>query len=155
MAVREVENSLTRKPVGAVLKSAFSKEKVEVVIVTRKRVQKIGPNLKEEAKRIGEESGVDLVVVVELPEAEFSESSTRKEQRVCVVRNAKVLLSAKVLDTVRGSVLLAGVYEGDHSARQCSEGTARTDKLPSKDLTVQKAIKEASEKFVKDFYSAL
>ncbi len=155
LAVRQVEAKLLNKPVTLVIKSRLTGGEVDLVLVTRKDVQRFGSVSAEKVVEIGKASGVDLLVVVEPLRIDYAESSVRKEVEVCISRKAKVLLSIKVYETAKGGILLAGVYEGKEEAKQCSKGVERTDKLPSKDRLVIKALKKAGEKFSKEFWNNL
>jgi len=152
--VREFEAALLKEPISFSIKRTLG-EKVDLVLITRKEVQIINSLSPEEITKIGQESDVQAVIVVEPLNIDYSEGITRKEDEVCVVRNAKVLVSAKVAETRRGEVVLAGVYEGKAKAKQCSKGIQRTDKLPSKDSLIVRALKEAASKFSKEFWSNL
>lgn len=154
IAVREFEAALLREPISFSIKKTLG-EKVDLVLITRKEVQVINSLSPEEIVKIGRESDVQAVVVVEPMKIDYSEWVTREDEEVCVVRNAKVLVSAKVTETKKGEVVLAGVYEGKAKAKQCSKGIQRTDKLPSKDSLIIKALKDAASKFSGEFWSNL
>jgi hypothetical protein len=154
-AVREFEAQLLKKPVTFAIRSTLSGEEVDLVLITRKEVQKIPSLTPAEVVRIGQGSDLNVLIVLEPLKVEFSEGSTRKGEEVCVVRNARALISAKVFETKRGNIVLAGVYEGKAKARQCSKGIRRTDQLPSKDAIVLKALKKAATKFASEFWSSL
>ncbi len=154
-AVRELEASLRREPISFSLKRTFGGEKVDLVLITRKNVQSIDSLSSEEIKRIGKESDVNVVVVVEPVKVNYSEGTVRKGEEYCVSRDAQVVISVKVADVKGGEILLAGAYEGRSKAKQCSKGIQRTDKLPSKDVLIVKALKRASYKFAKEFWENL
>ena len=155
MAVREFEASLLKQPLTRAIKESITRERVDVVLITRREVQRVRSGSPSELVRIGKESELDLVVVVEPISVDYKEKTYTEEDRICVRRSAKVSVSAKVAETRKGSVLLAGVYTGRSKAVQCSKGIRRTDKLPSKDRIVVKALKEAASKFSKEFWGSL
>jgi len=152
-AVREFEAVLLRKPAGYFLKTVFGGEKVDLVLITRKKVQRVSSI--SEAVKVGKESDVSVVVVVEPLRIDFSEGSVKREDEFCTVRRSEAVISAKVVESGKGKIVLAGMYEGSSEGRQCSKGVRRTDKLPSKDVLVIKAVKEAATKFSKEFWSSL
>jgi len=154
-AVREFEASLLREPVGHVLKATFGGEKVDLVLITRREIQTIGSLSAEEVLRIGEESDLQVLIVLEPIEVEHTEGSVNRGEDFCVVREARAVVSVKVMDAGKGSVILAGIYEGKAKAKQCSKGLRRTDKLPSAEALVVKALKKAASKFSKEFWSNL
>ncbi len=154
-AVREFEAALLKEPVGHVLKATFGGERVDLVLITRKDVQTITALTPEEVTRIGEESDLHVLVVLEPLKVDYSEGSTRREDEFCVTRRAEAVVSVKVMDARRGDVVLAGVYEGKARARQCAKGIQRTDKLPSPDSLVVKALKRAAGRFSKEFWNNL
>ncbi|MDQ7037790.1 MAG: hypothetical protein Q9N26_01120 [Aquificota bacterium] len=155
MAVREFEASLLKQPLTRAIRESITRERVDVVLITRKEVQKVKNGSPAELVRIGRESDLDLVVVVEPISVDYREKTYTKEDRICVRRSARVSVSAKVAETGKGSVVLAGVYTGRSRAVQCSKGIRRTDKLPSRDGMVIKALKEAASKFSKEFWGSL
>ncbi len=155
LAVREFEASLLKQPLTRAIRETITRERVDVVLITRKDVQKVRSGSPEEIVRIGRESDVDLVVVVEPVSVSYKEKTYTKEDKVCVRRSAKVSVSARVSETKGGNVVLAGVYTGRSKANQCSKGMKRTDKLPSKDGIVIKALKEAASKFSREFWGNL
>jgi len=154
-AVREYEAKLLSKPVTLVIKSKLGGGEVDFVLITRKEVQRLESMNPQEIVKIGQKSDVNVVIVVEPLKIDYAESSTKKDDEFCVLRKAKVLVSAKVHETKRGDVLMAGVYEGKADAKQCSKGVRRTDKLPSKDALIIKALKDSASKFAKEFWSSL
>ncbi len=154
-AVREFEAQLLKQPASFVLRSTFGGEKVDLVLITRKEVQKIDSASPEEIKRIGEESDVNTLIVLEPLKIDYSEGSVKRENEFCVSRKASVLVRAKVFETKEGNLIFGGVYEGEAKARQCSKGIRRTDKLPSKDALIVKALKKAAVKFAGEFWSSL
>ncbi len=154
VTVREFEAVLLKQPLTYALRGAVG-EKVDLVLVTRREIQTIDNLTPEEVVRLGQESDVHLVIVVEPLKVDYKEGVTKREDEFCVTRKAEVTVSVKVAETRGGEVVLAGVYGGSSKARQCSKGIKRTDKLPSKDLLIVKALKEAASKFSKEFWGSL
>ncbi len=154
-AVREFEAQLLKQPVSFAIRSSLGGEKVDLVLITRKEVQRIDSATSEEIRRIGEESDVNTLIVLEPLRVDYSEGSIRRENEFCVSRRASVLVRAKVFETREGNLIFGGVYEGEAKARQCSKGIRRTDKLPSKDALIVKALKKAAVKFAGEFWSSL
>ncbi len=154
-AVREFEAVLLKQPVTHAMRATVGGEKVDLVLITRKEVQTVNSIAPEDIVKLGRESDVNTVIVVEPVKVDYRESSLKRGEEFCVVRRAKVVISAKVFETKGGEVVLAGVYEGSYRAHQCSKGIRRTDKLPSEDLVVLRAIKEAASKFSGDFWRNL
>ncbi len=155
LAVREFEATLLRPPITRTIKESLMRERVDVVLITRKEIQRVRSFSPEEIVRVGKASDLDLVVVVEPISVNYNEKTYTKEEKVCVKRTAEVSVSAKLADARKGSLLLAGIYSGKSKATQCSKGMKRTDKLPSKDRIVIKAFKEAASKFSKEFWESL
>ena len=154
-AVREFEAQLLRQPASFILRSTFGGEKVDLVLITRKEVQRINSTSPEEIIRIGEESDINTLIVLEPLKVDYSEGSVKREDEFCVSRRVSVLVRAKVFETKEGNLIFGGVYEGEAKARQCSKGIRRTDKLPSKDALIVKALKKAAVKFAGEFWSSL
>ena len=154
-AVREFEAQLLKQPVSFAIRSSLGGEKVDLVLITRKEIQRIDSATPEEIRRIGEESDVNTLIVLEPLRVDYSEGSIRRENEFCVSRRASVLVRAKVFETREGNLIFGGVYEGEAKARQCSKGIRRTDKLPSKDALIVKALKKAAVKFAGEFWSSL
>ncbi len=154
-AVREFEAYLLKEPVTHTLKTAFGGEKVDLILITRKEVQRIKSITPEEIKKIGEESDLQVLIVLEPLKINYSEGSVKRGNEFCITRQAEALISAKVMGIREGKVIIAGVYNGKVKKRQCSKGAARTDKLPEKDKIVVKALKKAAMKFSKEFWNNL
>lgn len=152
--VREFEAVLLRQPLTYALKGAVG-EKVDLVLVTRRDIQTIKELTPDEILKLGRESDLHLVVVVEPLSVDYTETMDRKGDEVCAVREAGVTVSVKVAETKAGEVVLAGVYRGLSKAKQCSKEIRRTDKLPSKDILIVRALKGAASKFSKEFWSSL
>ncbi len=155
LAVREFEATILKQPLTRAIKESITRERVDVVLITRKDVQRIGSLSPGEVVRLARASDLDLLVVVEPLSVNYREKTYTKEDKVCVRRSAKVSVSANVAEAKKGSVVLAGVYTGKSKAVQCAKGMKRTDKLPSKDGIVIKALKEAASKFSKEFWGSL
>jgi len=155
VVVREYENALTKQPVSRAIKTAFGGEKVDLVLLVRKEVQEIDSLSPETIKRIGEESEVNTVIILEPRRIDYREGSVTRQDEFCVTRSAEVEVSAKMADTAKGEVIFAGVYRGDAKAKQCSKGIRRTDKLPSKDRLIIKAVKKSAVKFSEEVWSSL
>jgi len=154
-AVREFEAQLLKKPLTFSLRSVIDREEVDLVLLTRKEVQRIDSVSPQEIVKIGEESDINTLIVLEPLKIDYSEGSVKKEDEFCVVRKASVVVRAKVFETRTGSLIFGGVYDGEAKARQCSKGIRRTDKLPSKDNLIIRALKKAASKFSKEFWSSL
>ncbi len=155
LAVREYENALTKQPVSRAIKTAFGGEKVDLVLLVRKEVQKIDSFDPQTIKGIGEESEVNTVIVLEPRRVDFREGSVTRRDEFCVTRSAEVEISVKMADTEKGELVFAGVYRGDARAKQCSKGVRRTDKLPSKERLIIKAVKKSAVKFSDELWSNL
>jgi hypothetical protein len=155
LAVREFEASLLKQPLTRAIRESITRERVDLVLITRKEVQRIRSGSPEEVVRVGKESDLDLLVVVHPLSVDYREKTYTKGEEVCVRRQARVTVSAKVAETKGGSEVLAGVYTGRAKATQCSKGMRRTDKLPSRDGIVIKALKDAAVKFSKEFWGSL
>ncbi len=154
-AVREFEAALLKEPVSHAIKASLGGEKIDLVLITRKDVQTIKSLTPEEVIKIGKQSDVNTVIVLEPVKVDYSEGSAKKEDEFCVTRDAKATVSVKVAETKEGEIVFAGVYEGSAKAKQCSKGIQRTDKLPSKDALVVKALKKAASKFSREFWNNL
>ncbi|WP_457600988.1 hypothetical protein [Hydrogenivirga sp.] len=154
-AVREFEAQLLKKPVTFAIRSTLSGKEIDFVLITRKEVQRIPSATPEEIVRIGQESDVNTLIVLEPLKVQYSEGSSKKGEEFCVVRRANVLIAAKVFETKTGNLIFGGVYEGKAKARQCSRGIRRTDELPSRDALILKTIKRAAIKFAGEFWSSL
>ncbi len=155
LAVREYENALTKQPVSRAIRTAFGGEKVDLVLLVRKEVQTIDALDPETVKGIGEESEVNTVIVLEPRRVDFREGSVTRKDEFCVTRSAEVEISVKMAETVKGEIVFAGVYRGDSRAKQCSKGVRRTDKLPSKERLIIKAVKKTAVKFSDELWSNL
>lgn len=155
LAVREYENALTKQPVSRAIKTAFGGEKVDLVLLVRKEVQSIDSLDPETVKRIGEESEVNTVIVLDPRRVDFREGSVTRKDEFCVTRSAEVEISVKIAETGKGEIVFAGVYRGDSRAKQCSKGVRRTDKLPSKERLIIKAVKKSAIKFSDELWSNL
>ncbi|EDP74474.1 hypothetical protein [Hydrogenivirga sp. 128-5-R1-1] len=154
-AVRAFEAELLKKPVTFAIRSTFSGKEIDFVLITRKEVQKIPAEIPQEIVRIGEESDINTLIVLEPLKVNFSEGSSKRGEEFCVTRRAEVLIGAKVFETKTGNLIFGGVYEGKAKARQCSKGIRRTDELPSKDALILKALRRAAIKFAGEFWSSL
>ncbi len=154
-AVREFESALRREPASVAVSRIFRGKEVDLVIVTPKKVkplEKVSPSV---IKREGRKSDLHALIVLDPMEISYDEVTEKKKEEVCVLRKAKAVVSVTVYDTKGADVLMAGVYEGESSAKQCSKGIKRTDKLPSKDLLIVKALKRAAYRFAKEFWANL
>ncbi len=154
-AVREFEAALLKEPVGHVLRTTFGGERVDLVLITRKEVQTIDSFSPEVVTEIGAKSDLHVLIVLEPLKVYHSEGSSRRGEEFCVTRKAEAIVSVKVADARKGDVILAGVYDGKAEARQCSKGIRRTDRLPTPEALVVKALKRAASKFSKEFWSNL
>lgn len=155
VAAREFEVVLLTQPITYVLRSAFG-ERLDLVLITRKEVQRIQSLTPEEVQKLAQRSDIHLLVVVEPVKVDYREQEeSRRENEFCVTREAEAVVSVKVAETKGGDVVLAGLYGDSSKETQCSQGIKRTDKLPSKDLLVVRALKKAADKFSKDFWSSL
>ena len=155
LAVREYENALTKQPVTGVIKTAFGGGKADLVLLVRKEVQEVDSADPEVVKRIGEESEVNTVIILEPKKISYTQGSVKREDEFCVTRRAEVEISVKMMETEKGGIVFAGVYEGIAKARQCSKGMRRTDKLPSEERLVIRAIKRSAVKFSDELWSSL
>lgn len=153
--VREFEAELLKKPVTFSIRSTLSGKEIDFVLITRKEVQKIPASTPEEVVKLGEESDINTLIILEPLKVDFSEGSSKRGEEFCVTRRAEVLVAAKVFETKTGSQIFGGVYDGEATARQCSKGIRRTDELPSQDALILKAIKRAGIKFAGEFWSSL
>ncbi len=154
-AVREFEAKLLKKPVTFAIRSTLSGKEVDFVLVTRKEVQRISSASPEEIVKLGQESDINTLIVLEPLKVDFHEGSFKRGEEFCVTRRAKVLVGAKVFETNTGNLIFGGVYDGEAKARQCSKGIRRTDELPSKDALILKALKRSAIKFAGEFWSSL
>ncbi len=154
-AVRETEASLTKIPVSYTIRSKLTGKEVDLVIVTRREVEKVKKVDAEVVKSIGKRSNVDVIVVTELIDTDFKEKEWREENRECISREAEVIISYKVFETEEGKIILAGIYEGEERFKKCEKGKIDKENIPSKDVLIVKAIKEASDKFSKEFWANL
>ena len=155
LAVREYENALTRQPFSRAVRSVFGGGSPNLVLVVRKEVQEVSSLTPETIKRIGEESGVNTVIVLEPKKIEFKQGSVKRDDEFCVSRSAEVEISIKMGETKGGEIVFAGVYQGKAKARQCSKGMRRTDKLPSEERLIIRAIKKSAVKFSEELWSSL
>ncbi|GEM_PF-2517157 len=155
VAVREYENALTKQPVSRAIRTAFGGEKVDLVLVVRKEVQEVDSISPETFIALAQESDVNTVIVIKPVKIDYRQGSVTRGDEFCVSRTAQVEFSVKVGESKRGEVVFAGVYSGEAKARQCSKGIRRTDKLPSEDKLVLKAIKKSALKFSEEFWESL
>ena len=154
-AVREFETALRREPASVAVSRIFKGKEVDLVIVTPKKVRPLKEATPKTVKREGRQSDLHALIVLDPLKIDYKETTQNKEESICVERKAKAVVSVTVYETKKADVLMAGVYEGESSAKQCSKGIKRTDKLPSKDLLIVKALKRAAYRFAKEFWANL
>jgi len=118
--------------------------------------------LKKEGKfHLSENKNADILIKMEVKKLSYEEKryKTKEEDMdityFCVERQAKADVLFNVLNQKSGEVLFAKVYKGTFYKRYCDEKSYKPEKLPKPDFMKLKAIEDAQEAFVKEFYSLL
>ncbi|AAC07278.1 hypothetical protein [Aquifex aeolicus] len=118
--------------------------------------------MKKEGKlQLTEGSNADLVISMELKKLRYEEKryKTKEEDMdityFCVERQATADVLFNVMNAKSKEVLFAKVYKGGFYKRYCDEKGYKSEKLPKPDFIKLKAIEDAEEAFVREFYSLL
>lgn len=116
---------------------------------------------KEGKLHLTENKNADLLITMELKKLKYEEKryKTKEEDMdityFCVERQAKANVLFNVVNTKNNEVLFAKVYRGKFYKRYCDEKGYKPEKLPKPDFIKLKAVEDAVEAFVREFYSLL
>jgi len=155
VAFERFQELLENPPISVKLKRKLSLEEIGLFKKAPVEVRTFDFDLFEPYK------DADLLVTMEIKELKYKErryETKDEEERTrffCVERKAEAVVLFNVVNPSTRDVYFAKTYKGKFYKRYCHEKEYRPDKLPKPDYVKLKAVEDAIEAFVKDFYGLL
>jgi len=155
VAFERFQELLENPPLSVKLKRKLSLEEVVLVKKPPVEVKTFDFNLFEPYK------DADLLVTMEIKELTYKErrfETQDDEDRTrlyCVERKAEAVVLFNVANPTTRDIYFAKTYKGKYKKRKCDAKGYRPELLPKEDYVKLKAIEDAVEAFVKDFYEVL
>ena len=133
---------------------AIARKKIKIILVKGEILKEY--DIKELVKTY---DYVDIILLAKIESAKYEEKryKTKEEETTyyCVEKTGRGTMLFNLIFTNTSEVFFAKSYKGSFFKRYCDEVRYKPEVLPDKDYMILKALENAVNDFVEDFYSII